>query len=56
MIVAARCHIRLFPASSRHVADFAYKRRGFRSFESYCAHNFRILDAACRSAKPRSRK
>jgi hypothetical protein len=35
---------------------FRLTSEGFRRFESYCAHNFRILDSACRSAKPRSRR
>src|ERR1700732_1247157 len=39
---------------STALGDSLLTSEGFRRFESYCAHNFRILDSACRSAKPRS--
>ena len=42
-------------ATSRDGSVSPYKR-GVRRFKSYCAHNFRILDPACRSVDPRSRR
>jgi hypothetical protein len=41
------CELDLF------VGSFRLTSEGFRRFESYCAHNFRTLDTAFRSAKPR---
>ena len=51
----ANWHFRRHRRRPATVRIASYKR-GVRRFKSYCAHNFRILDSACRSAKPRSRR
>jgi hypothetical protein len=54
-VVAGRYHVGRQQATLSDGTDASYKR-GVRRFKSYCAHNFRILDSACRSAMPRSRR